>query len=60
MTPESLKAGRAEMGMTQEAAAKALGLSRRGIQDYEKGLYPVPKSVALAAAAIKHNLEPLA
>ena len=48
MEREELKAWRARLGLSQKAAAKALGVHWRSIQEYEAGNLPVPKLVELA------------
>jgi DNA-binding XRE family transcriptional regulator len=65
MTPDSLKAWRARMHWTRSVAAQELGLSPHGYGAYEAGkpvkggkVRPIPKTVALACAAITHRLEP--
>lgn len=58
------KLWRKKMGFTQSAAAEALGVSRATIQLYELGYrtenpkikVAIPKSIALACAAINANL----
>lgn len=52
MTPDAFLAWRQRLGLTQTAAAKALGLSRSALINYEHGVRPVPKPVALACAAV--------
>jgi hypothetical protein len=39
---------RVSHGMTQAAAAEALGISERGIRLYENGSQPIPKTITLA------------
>jgi transcriptional regulator with XRE-family HTH domain len=65
MTPESLRAWRERMRWSQANAADALGLSAVGYRDYEKGKplkgakpRSIPKTVALACAAITHRIPP--
>lgn len=65
MTPESLRAWRARMRWSQSAAARELGLSRMGYSAYEAGAplkgeaaRSIPKTVALACAAITHRIPP--
>jgi adenine/guanine phosphoribosyltransferase-like PRPP-binding protein len=66
MTPESLKAWRERMRWSKITAADALGLSPSGYTAYELGKplaghrkpRPIPKTVALACAAITHRLQP--
>jgi Predicted transcriptional regulators len=59
MTPEQFKTWRERMGLSQIAAAEALGLSRGSINLYERGSrredgrpVVVPKTVELACAAL--------
>jgi DNA-binding XRE family transcriptional regulator len=58
MTPEQFKTWRKTCGLSQEKAADALGIGRRTVQDYEAEKYEIPRSIALACAAIFHRLEP--
>jgi len=46
--PEALRAWRRGHGLTQQAAAEALGLSRRTVIAYERGEQSIPKTVVLA------------
>ena len=48
MTPAQLLAWRHSLGLSQAAAARSLGLSVRGYQNYESGLREPPLSLALA------------
>lgn len=62
MKPKEFKAWRKECGLTQEAAAKKLGLKKRTIQYYEKGErdgkpFKIPKTTALACYAICQGVE---
>lgn len=65
MTPEALKAWRKRLGLSQQAAADALGVSLRMYAYYEKGrredgrTVEIPRTVALAAAAIAFGLPPI-
>ena len=57
MAPESFRAWRKSLGLSQKEAAAALGLRRRIVQYYEKGSrdgveVEVPKTVRLACFAI--------
>ena len=57
MPPESFKAWRKSLGLSQKEAAEALGLKRRIVQYYEKGVrdgvdVEVPKTVRLACFAL--------
>jgi len=67
MTPETLKAWRQRMRWSQAVAADELGLSVHGYWRYEAGQplkgkpgapRPIPKTVALACAAITARLKP--
>jgi hypothetical protein len=65
MTPESLKAWRQRMRWSKTVAASELGLSTFGYFAYETGKpmkgnkpRPIPKTVALACAAITHRIPP--
>ena len=58
MPPESFKAWRKSLGLSQKEAAEALGLKRRIVQYYEKGqrdgvAVEVPKTVRLACYALR-------
>lgn len=65
MTADDFKGWRAAMGLSQRAAAEALGVSRPTIENYERGVrltdgqpVTIPRTVALACAALYHRLEP--
>lgn len=58
MTGAELTEWRKRMKLTKVAAAAALGLGRNSIPRFESGEYPVPKTVALACAAISFGLPP--
>jgi len=65
MTPDDFKAWRKAMGWNQTEAAEALGLSLGTIGNYERGSRredgrpaPVPRTVALACAAVAAGLRP--
>ncbi len=47
-SPDGMKRWRGRFGLTLDAAAAALGLSRRTVAYYEAGEKPIPKAVALA------------
>lgn len=61
MTGDEFRNWRRAMGMSQEAAAGALGLSRRMIQHYEAGrryhdrIVDIPKTVELACRALEYE-----
>lgn len=65
MTPEDFKLWRRMMALSQTEAAEALGLSKGSIENYERGTrreddrpVEIPKTVALACAALYHRLRP--
>ncbi|MFD2234808.1 helix-turn-helix transcriptional regulator [Phaeospirillum tilakii] len=58
MTPDSLRAWRASCGLSQEAAARALDISRRTYQYREEGKSSIGREAALACAAISAGLKP--
>jgi len=60
MKPESLTKWRERLGLTKSAAAKELGCSRDSLLIWESGEHPIPRYIALAAAAIAHGLPPIA
>ena len=51
MTPADLHATRKALGLTQARFAEAIGISTRQLLYYEKGEFPIPKTVALAIKA---------
>ena len=66
MTSEQFKAWRKGMGLTQAGAADALGLSKESVFNYETGVrrdggraVVIPRTVALACAAVSAGLEPV-
>lgn len=52
MSPEAFKKWRERKAYTLDAAAAALGLSRRMVAYYEQGTKPIPRVVALATHAL--------
>lgn len=63
MTPEEFRAWRKRLDLTQQAAAKALGVSHSTVQLYEGSWTPpegrtgdIPKTIRLAMAAIEAAL----
>ncbi|MDN5938990.1 MAG: helix-turn-helix domain-containing protein, partial [Salinisphaera sp.] len=52
MTAADLKSWRSRLGLSQRAAAEALGVSARMSQYYEAGEMVIPNTVALACAAV--------
>jgi transcriptional regulator with XRE-family HTH domain len=55
MKNTALKAWRARLGLSQTEAAKALGLSIRGYQNYESGERAIPHPVALACKYLEEH-----
>jgi transcriptional regulator with XRE-family HTH domain len=47
MSPDRFKTGRAALGLTQNALAFALGVSRRQIIRYETGEQPISKTISI-------------
>ncbi len=64
MSPDDFKDWRSKMALSQEAAAKVLGLSKATIQNYERGVRidgkpaPIPFATALACSALFHRIDP--
>lgn len=42
MTAKTLKTHRAKLGLTQEALASQLGVTRNTVVRWEMGMYPIP------------------
>ena len=53
MSAEAFRHWRERRAYTLDAAARALGVSRRMIAYYEKGERPIPRVVALATQALE-------
>jgi hypothetical protein len=53
MTAEAFRSWRQRRAYTLDAAAKALGISRRMVAYYDHGDKPIPRVVALAARALE-------
>ena len=60
MTPDQFREWRLNLGLSQAAAARALGLSRSSVIDYERGFKrgtdraaPIPRIVELACQALE-------
>ena len=56
MTAEAFRGWRARKAYTLDAAAQALGLSRRIVAYYDRGARPIPRTVALAVKALELGL----
>jgi hypothetical protein len=52
MSPDAFKQWRERRAYTLDAAARALGLSRRMVAYYEQGAKPIPRVVVLATQAL--------
>ena len=46
MTPIALKRLRAQLGLSQTALARRLGVARNTVTRWEMGLYPIPAMAA--------------
>lgn len=53
ISAEAFRRWRERRGYTLDAAARALGVSRRMVAYYEKGERPIPRVVALATQALE-------
>ncbi len=53
MSADAFKRWRERKAYTLDAAARALGVSRRMVAYYERGAKPIPRVVALAARALE-------
>lgn len=60
MTSDSFVAWREGLEMNRLEVAAALGISRETIRAYETGRHAIPKYIALACAAVRRKLKPLA
>lgn len=56
MTQHHMKTWRTNRGWSLQTAADALGCAKRTIQAYESGRSRIPRYIALAIAAIQHDL----
>jgi DNA-binding XRE family transcriptional regulator len=54
MSPDAFKHWRERKAYTLDAAARALGVSRRMVAYYEQGAKPIPRVVALATRGLEH------
>ena len=58
MTPDQLKSWRLRLGLTQEQAAEALGVTRSGVQHWEYGRREIPRYIELACKAVEADSPP--
>lgn len=59
MTPDDLRAWQAHMGLSQRAAAQALGVTHAAYGAWVLGRTPIRRIAALACAALAAGLPPL-
>lgn len=59
MTPTDFIATHQRLGMSRAAFCRALGISLNAGTAYAKGRSPIPRVVALAAAALLYGLPPV-
>jgi transcriptional regulator with XRE-family HTH domain len=57
MTPARFRELRKSLCLTQAELAARLDRSTRQVHDYERGGYPIPRSIALALLALTHGLD---
>ena len=57
MNADNLKAWRERLGLTQEALAAALGISKRTVQDWEYGRGNAPAYLELALCELERRLK---
>ncbi|MCB7127966.1 MAG: helix-turn-helix transcriptional regulator [Candidatus Brocadiales bacterium] len=55
MTPDELRAWRAERNLSQRALAERIGWHWRTIQEYEAGNMPIPRKFELAMIGLNHE-----
>lgn len=58
MTPDDLRAWQAHMGLTQRAAAIALGVTQAAYSRWVTGVTAIDRRTALACAALAAGLGP--
>ena len=59
MTPDTLRAFRAELRLTQAGLAARLGVNRVTVAEWERGRSPMPTYLDLALAAIRAGIDPV-
>lgn len=50
--PDQLRRLRKHLGLTQEALAEVLGVSRKALGEYERGKAPIPRQTMLAVLCL--------
>jgi DNA-binding transcriptional regulator YiaG len=58
ITAAEIRAFRAALGISQAGLAEALGMSKRGVEEWEAGRREAPAYLRLALAALNQRLEP--
>lgn len=58
MNASQLRKWRAQLGLSQDEAARRLGCSRRSLQNWESGKNSIPGYIAMAVSAVSMNLPP--
>lgn len=53
MKPEELRRRREALVMTQDDLARELGVKMMTVSRWERGVYPIPRHIALAIEAIE-------
>jgi transcriptional regulator with XRE-family HTH domain len=59
MTPEQLEAFRARLGWTRRQLGRELGISQDRLRRLMDGRVAIPRSIALACAALARGLLPM-
>ena len=59
MSPASLIVFRKRLCLSQGLFARVIGIGQRTLIRYETGASPIPKTVALACAAVAFGLPPM-
>ena len=59
MTPTDLIAWRQRLGLNKSEAAASLEITRATYRRYERGEAEIPRTIALACAALSYGLPPM-
>jgi transcriptional regulator with XRE-family HTH domain len=59
MTSEQLEAFRAYLGWTRRQLGRELGISQDRLRRFMDGRVPIPRSIALACAALQQGMLPI-